>query len=129
MVYNEDDKKKMIEDALKAIKEYNLLFLKDLFAFMPISRQTFYNYKFDEVDEIKDALMKNKAVTRHSLLGKWYKSDVPVTQIALMKLIGDEEDYHRLSGTKMDITSREEKAIFKGIDLSDARKAQEEDDS
>jgi hypothetical protein len=34
---------------------------------------------------------------------KWYKSDAPALQIALMKIISTDEEAHRLNGSKQEI--------------------------
>ena len=44
---------------------------------------------------------------------KWYKSDNPTLQIGLMKLISDDDEAHRLNGTKREIKHDTKKKSFK----------------
>ena len=37
------------------------------------------------------------------MLSKWYKSDAPALQIALMKIISTDEEAHRLNGSKQEV--------------------------
>ena len=80
MAYNEKD---MIKESIEAIKKNNLMYISDIFAFVPFSNQTFYTHKLDKLDSIKKELNNNRIKTKHSLKEKWYKSDNPTVQIAL----------------------------------------------
>jgi hypothetical protein len=93
----------MIEQALEAIKNHNLLFITDLFAYVPFSKATFYNHQLEQLDEIKRALEKNRVDMKVSMRQKWYESDNATLQIGLMKLISDDDEAHRLNGTKREI--------------------------
>lgn len=92
--------------ALKAIDEHNLMFVGDIWAFIGISRATFYNgYHLDKLDSIKGALDKNKITTKSNLKAKWYKSQNPTLQIALMRLISEDDERKKLSQQYHDVTS------------------------
>jgi hypothetical protein len=93
----------MIEQSLEAIKKYNLLFITDLFAYVAFSKATFYNHQLEQLDEIKRALEKNRVDMKVSMRQKWYESDNATLQIGLMKLISDDDEAHRLNGTKREI--------------------------
>jgi hypothetical protein len=97
------DTEEMIKDCLKAIKDNNLIFIGDIFAYTAFTKATFYNHKLDELDDIKRALSKNRINMKVDMRDKWYKSDNPTLQIGLMKLIADDEEAHRLNGTKREI--------------------------
>ena len=97
MAYN---KNYLIKESIEAIQKNNLMFIGDLFAFVPFSQATFYNHKLEELEAIKKEFDSNRIKTKHSLKAKWYKSDNPTVQIALYKLIGSEDEVHRLSGTR-----------------------------
>ena len=58
-MYNTEEIK---QQAIDAIKENNLLFIGDIMAYVPYSKQTFYTHKLDEVDEIKSLLQKNRVL-------------------------------------------------------------------
>ena len=93
-------KEELESQSIIAIIDNNLMFQEEVFTFVGFSRATFFNYGLDKLDSIKKALNDNRIKTKHSLKAKWYKSDNPTVQIALYKLIGSEDEVHRLSGTK-----------------------------
>ncbi len=115
-----------IKDALKAIEKHKLFFVTDVGPMIGISTTRFYQLELEKVEAIKDALEQNRIQVKSSMRSKWYQSENPTLQMGLMKLIGSEEEYHRLANTKMDITTREI-APFEGIDLSDAKEQENED--
>ena len=97
------DRIKIFEQAKEAIDKYKLFFIEDVVAWLPCSRSTFWEYypdKSDEMDTLKDLLEKNKVEVKSALRSKWFKGNNPLTQMALYKLIGTEEEYHRIASTK-----------------------------
>lgn len=96
MAYDTDE---LIDASIKAIKKNNLYFIEDIVSYLPCTKGTFYNRKLHEVDTIKEALLKNKVVTKVKMRKKWSDSDSATLQVALMKLIGTEDEAHRLNGT------------------------------
>jgi len=86
--------------ALKVIKEKGLVFIDEVATFLPVSRASFYNHGLDKLDTIKDALNNAKINMKGGLRAKWYNGNNPLTQMALYKLIGTEEEYHRIANTK-----------------------------
>jgi len=104
-----------IKKSLEAIDEYKLFFVTDVPPMIGISVSRFYQLELEKVEAIKNALVRNKVEIKGTLRNKWYKSDAPALQMGLYKLVADEDEYHRLANTKMDITTREEQPIFQGI--------------
>jgi len=104
-------KKYMLEESLKAIKENKLFFIDDIFGYVDFCKATFYNKKLEQLDALKKEISKNRIQAKQSLKAKWHKSDNPTLQVALHKLIGTEEEYHRLANTKqaVDHTTQGEK--------------------
>jgi len=100
MAYN---KQEMINQSLEAIKKFNLIFLDELFAYVPFSRATFYNYKLDILDNIKKAIEDNKIRIKGGLRKKWYDSDNFSSQLALYKLAGNDEERKKLSQSFIEI--------------------------
>lgn len=100
---------KLEADALKLIETKNLFFLSDIIAYLPCSRATFYELKLDKSDSIKEALEKNRVNTKNSLRRKWHDNDSATTQVALYKLIADEDERKKLSQQYHDVTSDGEK--------------------
>jgi hypothetical protein len=115
------DRKKVFEQAKEAITKYKLFFIEDVVAWLPISKPTFYDFfepNSNELNELKDMLEQNKVEVKSALRSKWFKGNNPLTQMALYKLIGTEEEYHRIASTKTENKNINiEKPIFKGIDL------------
>lgn len=112
------DTKDLEKRALKAIDKHKLFFVTDIPAMIGISTAAFYDHKLEKSEKIKDALLANRVAVKSSMRSKWYQSENPTLQIGLYKLIGNEDEYHRLANTKIDVTTREEQPIFNGIDLN-----------
>ena len=110
-------KAQYLKDSLKVIEKYKLFFVTDIAPLIGISVARFYQLELEKVEEIKQALLTNRIEVKSSMRNKWYNSDNATLQMGLYKLIGTEEEYHRLANTKIDITSREEQPIFKGLEL------------
>lgn len=104
MAYN---KKELFDDAIKIIKEKKLYFIEDVISFLPCRKQTFYDHfpiGSDEMDLIKAELEINKIALKSSMRKKWYDSDNATLQIALMKLVGSDDERKRISNTYIDKT-------------------------
>jgi hypothetical protein len=96
------DKTKIFEQAKEAIVKHKLFFVEDIIAFIPISKQTFYDYypiNSDELDTLKTLLETNRTTLKVSMRSKWYTSNAPALQMALMKLISTPEELKKLSMT------------------------------
>lgn len=94
------DKKKIYQQALDAIDKHKLFFIDDIIAFIPCTKQTFYQFfplESDELDEIKRKMEINRIEVKSSMRNKWYKSDAPALQMALMKLICTDEERKKLA--------------------------------
>lgn len=94
------DKQKIFEQAKEMIVKHKLFFVEDIVAFLPISKPTFYEYfpvDSNEVNELKGLLETNRVELKVSMRSKWYKSNAPALQMALMKLIATPEELKKLS--------------------------------
>jgi hypothetical protein len=97
------DKIKIFEQAKEAIEKNKLFFIEDILAFIPCSKTTFYEFfpdKSEESNILKDLLGNNKTAVKVSMRSKWYKSENPTLQVALMKIIATEDEAHRLNGSR-----------------------------
>jgi hypothetical protein len=116
------DRIKIYNQALELIEKKKLFFIEDVVTLLPCSRSTFWEFfpdKSDELDNIKELLDKNKIDIKNGLRNKWYNGNNPLTQMALYKLIGTEEEYHRIASTKTENKNINiEKPIFNGLDLN-----------
>jgi hypothetical protein len=110
------DKNKIFEQAKQAIVKHKLFFIDDIIAFLPCSRSTFYEWQMDKSDELKELLNQNRTELKVSMRSKWYTSNAPALQMALMKLIATPEELRKLSMTHTAV-EEVEKPIFKNIDL------------
>lgn len=119
MAYN---RVKIYEQALDLIEKKKLFFIEDVVTLLPCDKTTFYRFfevESNEYNTIKEALDKNKIDVKNGLRNKWYNGNNPLTQMALYKLIGTEEEYHRIASTKTENKNINiEKPIFNGLDLN-----------
>lgn len=112
MTNKEKNAAEMLEKAKKLVVKHKLFFIEDIVALLPISKPTFYEYfkiGSKEFAEIKELLEYNRVEVKSSMRSKWYLSNAPALQIALMKLISTDEEAHRLNGSRVDITTGGEK--------------------
>jgi hypothetical protein len=101
------DKTKIFEQAKEMIVKHKLFFMDEVPDFLPCSRSTFYDYfpdKSDELDALKTLILINKTQVKTSMRSKWYQSDNPTLQLALMKLISTDEERKLLSMNYIDHT-------------------------
>ena len=106
------DRNKIFEQAKDAIVKNKLFFIEDIVAFLPCDKTTFYRFfevNCNEYNELKDLLETNRTELKVSMRSKWYKSNAPALQMALMKLICTDDERKMLSMTHSDITSNGEK--------------------
>ena len=91
------DRIKIFNQAKEIIVKHKLFFIDDIVSFLPISRTTFYDWNFDKSDELKSLLEINRTTLKVSMRSKWYTSNSPALQMALMKLIATPEELKKLS--------------------------------
>jgi hypothetical protein len=106
------DRKKIFEQAKEVIVKNKLFFVEDIVAFLPISKPTFYDFfnpDSNELNELKGLLETNRTELKVSMRSKWYKSNAPALQMALMKLIATPEELKKLSMQYNDHTTGGEK--------------------
>jgi hypothetical protein len=92
MAYN---KEKIYEQAKDVIVKNKLFFVEDIVAFLPCDKTTFYSFfkvESNELNELKELLETNRTELKVSMRSKWYKSNAPALQMALMKLISTPEE-------------------------------------
>jgi len=91
------DKLKIFEQAKEMIVKHKLFFIEDIIAFIPIASSTFYLWEMEKSEELKGLLQTNRIELKVSMRSKWYKSNAPALQMALMKLIASPEELKKLS--------------------------------
>ena len=85
---------------LKKSVKNKLFFIEDIVAFLPCSKNYFYDHfppDSNEYDELKALLDTNRTTLKVSMRSKWYTSNAPALQMALMKLIATPEELRKLS--------------------------------
>jgi hypothetical protein len=116
------DRTKIYQQALDLIEKKKLFFIEDVVSLLPCDKTTFYRFfevESNEYNTIKEGLEKNKIEIKNGLRNKWYNGNNPLTQMALYKLIGTEEEYHRIASTKTENKNINiERPIFNGLDIN-----------
>ncbi len=94
------DRNKIFEQAKEVTVKNKLFFIEDIVAFLPCSKNYFYDHfppDSNEYDELKALLDTNRTTLKVSMRSKWYTSNAPALQMALMKLIATPEELRKLS--------------------------------
>lgn len=98
---------KLQEKALKILeKQPDIYYFADLCPELGYARQYLYDQGFspDKNDALKQALDKNKRTIKRGLRNKWYKNDNPTCQVALYKLLADDDEWARLNNSRVELT-------------------------
>jgi len=106
--------KELEQKVLECIKENKLVFWNEIPVFLHIAKVTLYNHKLEESAAIQAALHENKVNIKSGLRKKWYDNQNPITQLALYKLVADEDEADRINSTKQKLEHSFKKPI-KGI--------------
>jgi hypothetical protein len=94
------DRNKIYEQSKEAVNKHKLFFVEDIVAFLPCDKTTFYKFfppESKELNQLKEMLETNRVELKVSLRSKWYKSNAPALQMALMKLICTDDERKKLS--------------------------------
>ena len=107
MAYN---KQEIFKKAKEVTVKNKLFFIEDIVSFLPIVKKTFYEYfplESNEINELKELLQTNRVELKVSMRSKWFKSNAPALQMALMKLICTDDERKKLAMTytETDITT------------------------
>lgn len=113
MAYNRDELERL---AVEAVNQHKLFFIQDVIAYLPCTSSTFYHQELEKSEKIKDALTEVRTNLKVSMRSKWYRSDNPTLQLALMKLLSGDEELRKLS-MQHNVHEEKEKPIFNGINL------------
>ena len=112
------DRKKIFQQAKEVTVKNKLFFIEDIVAFLPCSKNYFYDHfppDSNEYDELKALLDTNRTTLKVSMRSKWYTSNAPALQMALMKLIATPEELKKLS---MQFIESENKNTNNNFDIS-----------
>ncbi len=92
--FNKDE---LIELSLRVIEQHDLVFISEIIAFLPCSQSTFYSYKLERTELLKEALHRNRINLKLQIRRKLLESDNPIALIASYKLFANQEELERLS--------------------------------
>lgn len=111
------DKGKIFNKSKQLATERNLFFIEDIVSLLPISKTTFYDYfppDSNELNELKEILGNNHVNLKVKLRKKWEDSTAPALQMALMKLVSNQEELRRLSTTYTEVEIDKDKMLGTG---------------
>jgi hypothetical protein len=107
--FNKDE---LIELSLVAIEQHNLVFISEIIAFLPCSQSTFYSYKLERTELLKEALHRNRISLKLQIRRKLLESDNPIALIASYKLFANQEELERLSNNSRQTHEHTQKQPF-----------------
>ncbi len=104
------DKLEIFKKAKEVTVKNKLFFIEDIVSFLPCDKTTFYRFfpvDCNEYNELKELLEQNRTELKVSMRSKWFKSNAPALQMALMKLICTDDERKKLAMTytETDITT------------------------
>lgn len=98
------DKDEILQKCLEAINEHDLCFFDEVSLFVQPDLSTLYLWKFNELEQIKNSLNKNKLAAKRKLKRNWQRDDAaPVLQLAVYKLMSNDEEFNKLTTSKSDV--------------------------
>jgi hypothetical protein len=107
--FNKDE---LIELSIRAIEQHDLVFISEIIAFLPCSQSTFYNYKMEGLQVLKEALSRNRINLKLQIRRKLLESDNPIALIASYKLFANQEELQRLSNNNRQTMEHTQKQPF-----------------
>lgn len=113
----------LFEKCMEAAEHGGLFGIADLAAAVDVSDQTLYNHfptGSKERQMIDEALGKMKRRTISNIRAKLYKSDSPVAQIALYKMLCSPEERAALDYKKVEMNANVQES--RRIDMDEAKK-------
>ena len=100
------DKSEIFERAKEIVKsDADIAFIEEIITEIGIAKPTFYEYfpvKSNEMNEIKDLLLKNRSNIKKTLRNKWKDSDNATLNVCLYKLLSTDEERELLSDKPKD---------------------------
>jgi hypothetical protein len=102
-------KNEIFELSKNLVAKHKLIFIADLISLLPCSESTFYNFfpaGSKMLDDIHEIINNNRVTLKVSMRNKWYKSNSPVLQLGLYKLLATPEELKALSMSHTDITTK-----------------------
>jgi 23S rRNA G2069 N7-methylase RlmK/C1962 C5-methylase RlmI len=98
------DRTEIEAQAVKAIEEHKLTFFDEISLYVEPTRATLYEWGFDKLDTIKEAIAKNRIQKKKKMRNKWEDSENATLQIAAYKLIAEDEEIAKITMNKMELS-------------------------
>lgn len=91
------DWQQLEEMALEAIEKYNLVFTKEVAAYIPAAYMTAIKKGFFKLESIQEALNRNRVHSKVRMRNNWQDPDAAAQlQLSAYKLMADEEERQKL---------------------------------
>jgi hypothetical protein len=98
------DKDEIVEKCLKAIEDHKCTTFDEMCLYVEPARSSLYNWGLDKLDNIKEAIAKQKVTAKSRMKKNWQREDAaPALQIAAFKLMADEDEFSKLITNKSDV--------------------------
>jgi hypothetical protein len=109
------DQTDIVKRANEIALEPDVYFMEDIIASLCISKPSFYKYipvDSNDFNDIKEKIEFNRTTTKKKMRKRWKEEDAPpVLQIALYKLIGDDNESDRINSQQTKITGPDNQPI------------------
>ena len=108
------DKEELYKKAVQVLEDdKSIVFIEDLVSFLPCVKSSFYKHfplDSNEMNDFKEIIENNKINQKRQLRKKWFDNDNATLQLALYKLMANNDERERLntSYNKTDVTSQGE---------------------
>lgn len=102
------DRAQIFEQAKQIIIDKKPIYVTEMISYLPISEETYYQFfplQSEQSEQLKALIEQGKIERKQGLREKWYEGENATTQLALYKLLGTEEEAHRLNGSKQELKS------------------------
>ncbi len=118
----EEKKEEIIQKSLEIIEKKNIVFIRELCAYLPIGKSTFYEWDLDKSDVLRDAIDNSKVCRKASLRSNWEASDNATLQLASYRLMSEPDEHKKLNQNYTDITTDGDKIL--PYDMNEKDRAQ-----
>ena len=115
------DKEELYKKAVQVLEDdKSIVFIEDLVSFLPCVKSSFYKHfplDSNEMNDFKEIIENNKINQKRQLRKKWFDNDNATLQLALYKLMANNDERERLntSYNKTDVTSQGESINLKDL--------------
>ena len=95
------DKDEILKKAIQVVADEECVTIEEVCLYLPISKVTFYAWKMNESNDLKEAIEDQKVKLKKGMRRNWRKSDNPALQIAEYKLMASDEEIEKITVSKV----------------------------